>query len=198
MGQAAEEQLTTGIADTRENLSRDVDALYDKVSPSRVVERRKEAVRGRMSSIKESVMGSASSAGGSAQDAVGSAKDAASGATSAVAGSAQSAVDTIGRQAQGSPLAAGLVAFGAGMIVSAMIPASQKEAQAAQMLTETVKDSGVVDEAKAVGQQVGEQLKETATQAAQEVKASAQDSMSTVQDEGRSAAATVKDETPGT
>ena len=46
MGQGTEEQLTGQIADTRQDLSRDVDALYDKVSPGRMVERRKEAVRG--------------------------------------------------------------------------------------------------------------------------------------------------------
>ena len=198
MGQGTEEQLTGQIADTRQDLSRDVDALYDKVSPGRIVERRKEAVRGRLSSFKDSVMGSAGSAGSSAQGAVGSVKDTASGATSAVAGTAQSAVGTIERQTRGAPLAAGMVAFGAGMIVSALIPASEKEAQAAQRLTEAAKDSPIVDEAKAVGQQVGQHLKESAAEAAQEVKSSAQDSAATLKDEGQSSAQTVKDEVPGT
>ena len=197
MGQATEEQLTGQIADTRQDLSRDVDALYDKVSPGRMVERRKEAVRGRLSSIKESVMGSAGSAGGSAQGAVGSMKDTASGATSAVTGTAQSAVGTIERQTRGAPLAAGMVAFGAGMVISALIPASEKEAQAAQGLTAAVKDSPIVDEAKAVGQEIGDNLKETATQAAQEVRSSAQDSAATLKDESQSSAQAVKDEAPG-
>jgi hypothetical protein len=198
MGQGTEEQLTGQIAGTRQDLSRNVDALYDKVSPGRIVERRKEAVRGRVASLKDSVMGSAGNAGESAQGAAGSVKDSASGAASAVAGTAQSAVGTIERQTQGAPLAAGMVAFGAGMIVSALIPASQKEAQAAHQLTEAVKDSSLVDEAKSAGQQIGQNLKESATDAVQEVKASAQDSAATVKDEGQSAAQTVKDQAPGT
>lgn len=198
MGQATEERMTTEIAGTRQDLTRDVDALYDKVSPGRIVERRKEAVRGRLSTLKDSVMGTAQGAGGSAQGAAGSVKDATSGAAGAVADNAQSAVGAVQRQAQGSPLAAGLVAFGAGMVISALIPASEKEAQAAQRLTEAVKDSPVLDEAKAAGQEIGQNLKESATEAVQEVKVSAQDSASTVKDEGQSAAQSVKDEAPGT
>ena len=198
MGQGTEERMTTQIADTRENLSRDVDALYDKVSPSRVMERRKTAMRGRVSSLKDSVMGTASSAKGSAGSAVGSAGDSATQAKDAVAGTAQQAVGAVKGQAQGSPLAAGLMAFGAGMVISALVPASQKETDAAQRLTEAAKDSPLLDQAKSVGQEVGQNLKESATQAAQEVKSTAQDSAQTVKQEGQSAAETVKQEAPGT
>ena len=187
MGQATEERMSTEIAGTRENLSRDVDALYDKVSPGRAVERRKAAVRGRVSSLRDSVMGSAQSAGGSAQGAAGSVQD-----------KAQSAVGAVQSQTQGSPLAAGLVAFGAGMVISALIPASRAEAQAAQRLTETVKDSPVMDEAKSVGQEIGENLKQSATEAAQEVKGTAQEAAANVKDEGQAAAQSVKEEAPGT
>lgn len=176
MGQTAEERMTTEIAGTRENLSRDVDALYDKVSPSRVVERRKAAVRGRLSGVRDKVMGTTQ------------------GATGSVGGTAQQAVTTVQRQTQGSPLAAGLVAFGAGMVASALIPASEKEARATQRLTEAAKGSGIVEEAKSVGQEVGQNLKDKAAEAAQEVKASAQDSAQTVREEGQSAAQTVKEE----
>lgn len=198
MGQAPEERMTAEIAGTREHLSRDVDALYDKVSPGRMVERRKQAARTKLSSLKDSVMGSAESAGGSAQGVAASARDTASTATTAVTGTAQSAVGTIERRTQGAPLAAGLVAFGAGMVVSALIPASEKEAQASQRIADAVKESPVLDEAKAAGQEIGEHLKESATQAAQEVRSSAEESVATVKEEGQSAAQSVKDEAPGT
>ncbi|HWJ09458.1 MAG TPA: DUF3618 domain-containing protein, partial [Nocardioides sp.] len=87
MGQGTEERMTTEIDRTRHDLSRDVDALYDKVSPGRVVQRRKAAVRSRFSSVKDSVMGSAHDAAGSAQ---GSAQGAAYGAAQSVQGAAQS------------------------------------------------------------------------------------------------------------
>ncbi|WP_435769744.1 DUF3618 domain-containing protein [Nocardioides sp. SYSU DS0651] len=198
MGQATEERMTSEIAGTRESLSRDVDALYDKVSPARVMERRKTAMRSRMSSFKDSVMGSAHSAGQSASGSMQGAADSAQGAADAVTGTAQQAMGTVKSQAQGSPLAAGLVAFGAGMVISALIPASEREAQAAQRITEAAKDSPLMDEAKSMGQEVGQNLKESATQAAQEVKGTAQDSAQNVKDEGQSAAQSVKQEAPGT
>jgi hypothetical protein len=38
------------IEETRANLTRDIDELTDKVNPTRVVERRKEAAKGRLGS----------------------------------------------------------------------------------------------------------------------------------------------------
>lgn len=192
MGQNTEEQLTAGIEETRQDLSRNLDALNDKVNPSRVVQRRKEATRNRFSSMRDSVMGStqhASSTGGGATGRVSDAKD-------AVAGSAQSAVHTAGQTAEGNPMAAGLIAFGAGWLISSLIPASEKETQAAARLVDAAKEHGqpIVDEAKSVGQDMGQQLQEKATEAAEEVKSSAQSSAQTVKDEGQSSAQTVKDD----
>jgi gas vesicle protein len=189
MGQAAEEQMTTEIAGTRENLSRDVDALYDKVSPSRVIDRRKAAARSRLSSMKDRVMGSA-------EGAAGSVGGTASGAAGAAGGTAQQVTSAVHRQTVGSPLGAGLIAFGAGMIVSALFPASQKEAEAAQRLKQTAQEHGqpLMDEAKSVGQDVGQQLKDKAAAAAEDLKSSVQDSARTVSEEGQSAAQSVKEE----
>ena len=201
MGQNTEELNTTpaDIAATRENLSRDIDELTDKVNPARVMDRRKEAARSRFGSVKERVMGavpspsssssSSSSSGRGIGGSVSSAKDSVSDTASGAFGAVES-------KAQGNPLAAGLVAFGAGMLISALIPPSEKEAQAAQRAVEAAKEHGqpLVDEAKSVGQQMGQDLKESATQSAQEVKATAQDSVENVKQEGQSSAQTVRDE----
>ena len=194
MGQNSEELTTTpaDIAATRSNLSRDIDELTDKVSPARVVDRRKAAARNRLGSVKEKLMGSASNAGGSVSGA-------ASNATGTVSDTASSALDSVGSRAQGNPLAAGLVAFGAGMLISALIPASQKEAELAKSAVDAAKEHGqpVLDEAKSVGQQMGQDLKESAADSAQQVKASAQESVENVKQEGQSSAETVKqDATP--
>ena len=61
MGQGTEEQLTRNIEGTREDLSRDLDALTDKISPSQIMERRKEATKSRFRSVRDKVMGSAES-----------------------------------------------------------------------------------------------------------------------------------------
>jgi gas vesicle protein len=203
---------TTTPADieaTRASLSRDIDELTDKVSPARVVDRRKEAVKGRLGSVRDSVMGAAPDLGavkdklpgsGSGSGSGGSSgpglSERASGAASSASGAASGAVDTLGARAQGNPLAAGLVAFGAGMLLSALIPASEKEARVAGQALEVAKEHGqpVLEEAKSVGQQIGADLKESATESAQQVKDTAQESVATVQAEGQSSAQTVKDD----
>jgi gas vesicle protein len=199
MGQNSEELTTTpaDIAATRENLSRDIDELTDKVNPARVVDRRKEAAKSRFGSVKEKVMGavpspslsSSSGGGGGIGTSVSSAKD-------SVSDTASGALGAVESKAQGNPLAAGLVAFGAGMLISALIPPSEKEAQAALRAVEAAKEHGqpLLDEAKSVGQQMGQDLKESATQSAQEVKATAQESVENVKQEGQSSAQNVKDE----
>jgi gas vesicle protein len=196
MGQDTE-GLTTTPADidaTRANLSRDIDELTDKVSPGRVVERRKQAAKGRIGSIRDKVMGSSpmSGSGGS----VGGVGSKVSGAAGSVSDSAGGAVDVIGSKAQGNPLAAGLVAFGAGMLISALIPASEKEAEVAQRAVDAAKEHGqpVVDEAKSVGRQMGRELKESAAESAQQVKETAQGSVENVKEQGQSSARTVKDQ----
>ena len=188
------------IEDTRRELSYDVDALNEKVNPARVVDRRVTAAKGRVSKVKDRVMGSAqdthASAQGKAQDmasnaqgmasnAAGSVQDAASSAASAV----QQAPDQIVRQAQGNPMAAGLIAFGVGWLVSSLLPVSEKEKQLAQQAESAVREhkDALLEPAKQIGQDMADQLKPAAQHAMEEVKSTAQDAASTVKDEGQSA-----------
>jgi gas vesicle protein len=124
-----------------------------------------------------------------------------------VQGGVQNAASTVGdtastaavktkRAAQGNPLAAGVVAFGLGWLVSSLLPASQKERE----LAHTVKDQAQ-PAVQAAGQQAGQalseikdNLQEPAQQAAQSVKDTATDAAGTVKGEARSAAADVKDQ----
>jgi ElaB/YqjD/DUF883 family membrane-anchored ribosome-binding protein len=188
MGQSTDE-MTRGIQQTRESLSRDVDELTDKISPSRIVSRRKEAASSRLRGLRDQVMGSA--------------QDGTDQLTSAAQGVGESATDVVHgvqAKAQGNPLGAGLVAFGAGLVLSSLIPASKAEATAVQHATDVAKEQGgpVLDEAKAAGQQAADQLKDSASQAADSVRSTAQDAAAHVQDEARSSADNVKDAAPGT
>jgi gas vesicle protein len=191
MGQSTEE-LTSQIEDTRGRMAADLDALQDKVSPSAIVQRRKDATKERFSSIRERVMGAASSAGGTVSDKVPSP----AGVASSVQGGAQSGVSSAQDKVQGSPLAAGLVAFGAGMVLASLFPASTREADAAHRVVETAKDKGqpLMDEARTAGQELGQDLKERATEAAQQVKDTATESAQQVKDEAQSSAESVKSE----
>ena len=182
------------IEDTRRELSYDVDALNEKVNPARVVDRRVTAAKGRVARVKDTVMGTAhdttSSAHGAASNAAGSVQDAASTA----AGAVQQAPEAIVRQAQGNPLAAGLIACGVGWLVSSLLPASQAERQLAQQAESAVREhkDALLEPAKQAAQEMGDQLKPAAQQAVESVKATAQDAASTVAEEGKSAAADVQ------
>jgi gas vesicle protein len=183
MGQSTEE-LNTQIAGTRDHLAADLDALQDKVSPSAIVERRKAAARGRVSDLKSKVMGTAGGVGDSAPD---------------VKGAAQGVASRTGDTIEGSPIAAGLVAFGAGVVLAGLLPTSAKEARVASQLVDTAKEQAqpLIADAKAAGQDIGDSLKETAGQAVDEVRSTAQDSAETVKQEGTSSAEAVRSEAQG-
>jgi len=187
MGQSTEE-LSSQIEQTRERMAGNLDTLQDRVSPSAIVERRKQAARDRLSSVKDKVMGSAQSAKGSVASAATSATSGASGVGSKAASTAQD-------QLQGAPLAAGLVAFGAGVVLASLLPASRMEAEAAHRVVETAKDhQDKLEDVRSAGQEVLQNLKDTAQDAAQQVKESAQDSAQTVKEQGQSSAQSVKDQ----
>jgi gas vesicle protein len=188
MGQESTEVTTPAdIEATRADLSRDIDELNDKINPARVMDRKTQAVKGKLGSVKDKVMGGSAGFGPG---------DSTSNVTGAVSDKASGALDTVGAKAQGNPLAAGLVAFGAGMVIASLIPASQKETETAQRAVEAMKEHGqpLVDEAKSVGQEMGQELKDSAVDSAQQVKAAVQESAENVKQEGQSSARTVKDE----
>jgi gas vesicle protein len=195
------------IEDTRRELSYDVDALNEKVNPTRVVDRRVSAAKGKVTRVKDRVMGSTQDTTSSARDTAstvaGSAQDMASNAASSVqdvassaAGAVQQAPDMVVRQAQGNPLAVGLIAFGVGWLVSSLLPVSEKEKELAQQAESAVREhkDALLEPAKQAGQEMAEQLKPAAQQAVEEVKATAQDAAATVKDEGQSAAQDVHGE----
>ena len=101
----------------------------------------------------------------------------------------QQAPDTIVRQTQGNPLAAGLIAFGVGWLVSSLLPASEKEKQLAQQAETAVREhkDALLEPAKQAAQEIGDQLKPAAQEAVESVKSTAQDAAATVKDEGQAA-----------
>jgi len=176
------EQIQQQIDTTRENLSSDVNRLADKVSPSAVVGRRVDRMKGSANSMREKVMGAKPDTS-RMQSAVGSVSD-----------NAGSAPQALRQRAQGSPLAAGLVAFGVGMLASSLIPPSAAEQQLAARAEEAAKEKaqelrGPVQER---AQEIGGQLKESAQESAQQIKQAATDAASETADQARSRADDVR------
>jgi gas vesicle protein len=185
------EAIRADIEATRERLGTSVDAVADKVTPSNVVHRQtdrvKETVKDAVFGTKEKVMGAADHASGDLHAATGSAGPARGDAGSAISDAPhQAAVKT-----QGNPLAAGLIAFGAGLLVSALVPASQKEREAADALKSVAEP--VTTQLTEAAKDMAEGLKEPAREAVENVKATAADAAENVTGEGQTAVSDVKD-----
>ncbi|MEV4660406.1 DUF3618 domain-containing protein [Micromonospora echinofusca] len=207
------------IENTRNELSSDVDALADKVNPRRIAGERVGQARGALTRAREKVMGVQSDGHGAAQrmshatgQRMSHAADSARGLgeqsrerMSHVAGSVREEARSLGQQsrqqAQGNPLAAGLIAFGAGLLVSSLIPASRPERQWAGQAKEMVSEHSdqlraqaghLREQASEVGREVGHEmrhnLREPAQEAARAVGSTAVSGASAVRDQGRSAA----------
>ncbi|MGT2426063.1 DUF3618 domain-containing protein [Amnibacterium kyonggiense] len=166
--------IRRNIEARRADLSDDVDALAEKVNPSSIADRQKEKVKDRVRSARDSVMGATRSA-----------KDALPGGHDA-AGVAGSAVGT----AKGHPLVVGLIAFGAGWLLSSLVPTADAERGLASTAKE--KAGPLVDGAKEAAKDVAQQLKEPAQEAAAHVRDTATDAAGAVKEEGRSAASDVR------
>ena len=173
------DEIRRDIEDTRGRLSNDVNALTETVSPSNVARRQADKVAGVATSVKDRVMGTADDLRATGSD-----------AASSVADAPGAAADKARSKTQGNPLAAGLIALGAGWLVGSMLPASEKEKQAASALKD--KAQPVVEEAKSVAQDTAQELKEPAKQAAQSVKDTAMEAKDNVAQEGRSTAEDVR------
>ena len=211
------DEIRADIERTRAALSDDVDDLAESVKPKNVAGRQVGKVKEAASNLKDRVMGSddddySGSAVGTVGDKASSAKDAvadkAYAARDAVTDKAYAARDTVSeraseagdavrqaparlkRRAQGNPLAAGVIAFGLGMLVSSLIPSSEKEREAVSQLQENLEP--VKEKAAEVAKDVGESLKPAAQEAAESVKTTAQEGVETVKQEGQSAAQDVK------
>ncbi|UJW29672.1 DUF3618 domain-containing protein [Saccharothrix sp. AJ9571] len=181
------DRIRHDIENTQQNLSRDVDALTEKVTPGRIVERRVGRLRDAVTATKDKVMGTAESGTRAMGDKLENAGD----KTGAVASSAVSAVsqapEAVRRETQGNPLAAGLIAFGAGWLAASLLPASKREIEAAGQAVDFAREH-VQPVAQQVAEQAKDQLSEPAKQAAESVKSAASEAASNVSGEARSAA----------
>ena len=178
------ERIRQDIEKTRAELSQDVDSLTEKVNPARIVERRVDKAKGALSGAKEKVMGAAPST--SPAQAAGEAKE------------------SLTNAASGNPLAAGLIAFGAGWLLSSLLPASSAEKQAAGAAKDMIQEHS--DALTAPLHEAAESIKESMQEPVQEamaaVKSSASDAVASVKDEADSAMPTTsgdsaKSSTPG-
>lgn len=125
-------------------------------------------VGGRASDAASGVAGAAQGVAGAATGAAHGVADRATGAAQGVSNAVTSAPSVVRRQTQGSPLALGLVAFGAGVVAAALLPESERERQLAQQATPQLQQA--VEGAKSLGTEVAQSLKEPVQDSVQQLK----------------------------
>ena len=201
--------IRADIEATRARLGTNVDAVADKVTPSNIVHRQTDKVRDAVTGVKEKIMGAADTATTTihdttttgaghttnalhnAGDSLHDAKDTVSAKLTDAGQAVSHTPDQVKAKTQGNPLAAGLIAFGAGLLVSSLIPPSQKEREAADQLKTAAQP--LAHELTDAAKNMAQDLKEPAQEAMENVKATATDAAQNVKTEGQQAATDVKD-----
>ncbi|PFG30246.1 DUF3618 domain-containing protein [Paramicrobacterium agarici] len=173
--------IRSNIEATRGELGRDVDALADKVSPSKAVHRQTDKMKGAVRRMSDKVMGTASDVGDSVSE-----------TASDITDDVSELPHRAAKKAEGNPLAVGLIAFGVGWLASSLIPASSQEKEMGSAIKESAQP--LVKEAKDAAKNVAEDLKEPASEAVDNVKQSAEEAAQEVKSEASSAASDVKDD----
>jgi len=155
----------------------------------------KSSTGGVVSSVKEHIMGAADDAKSSTGDGMSSGR----GAMSSVGDVVSSAGDAVAaaprrvaQQAKGNPMAAGLIAFGLGVLAASLVPASKAEAKVGATLKGQV--TPLVQQVTSVAKEAAGNMQEPAQQALESLKSTATDAVGALKEEGASAASEVKDQ----
>jgi hypothetical protein len=109
---------------------------------------------------------------GASQDAAESVSD----TTGQVTDTVREAPEMIARKTQGNPLAAGLIAFGAGLLVASLLSETEAERRLGQTVSEHADQ--FTEPLKNLGSELGSDLGETVKQASAEVGSTAREAAS--------------------
>jgi len=168
------DEIRSNIEETRRDLGADVDALADKVTPSKIAERQADKVKDALRSAREHVMGSWSDT------------------QESVSGSVSGATDKAHAAIKGNPLAVGLIAIGIGWLAASLLPPSDAEKRLASNVKVAARP--LVDDLANTAKDVADDLKEPAQDALHAVKSSAADAVESVKAEASDAADGVKEQ----
>lgn len=198
MGESAEE-LRNQIDRTRDHMTTTVEAIEDRVMPSRIMERRRNRMSDAFGSFRDRVMGVPRRAA-EAMPFTGHGNDHDTspgfrGDLGSRSGSEPGMMERIEDQAESNPFAAGVIAFGAGMLVASLMPPSSAERQVAsrareamEPLSEPLQEAAheVLDSAKEHGREAMEAVKEAGSSGGQAVMDTAKDRAQQVREQAPS------------
>ncbi|WP_168220721.1 DUF3618 domain-containing protein [Streptomyces sp. RFCAC02] len=188
------DHIRSEIEATRARLSDDLDRLADHVGPRGMARRGGQRLRTTAYGLRDRASGAAGSMSGTAQRAGGHGREAAQDTAHQMrdrAGRAGStARETPGMAAErtrGNPLAAGLIAFGAGLVAAALLPPSQTEQDAASRLSDRAGDYAgpVRDAARESARHLRNDATATGMRAARDMQRTASDAARSTRDRVR-------------
>ena len=183
-------QLREEAEQRRLAIANDVELVTDRVAPGRIADRQKARVNQRVSSVRDSIFGTADrhrSPSSPEQDDP-SMRDRAG---DKMAELRERTPDSVEGFAEGNPLAAGLIGLGIGLLAASLLPSTDEEQRIADTAQDTL-DSAAQQVARS-GQEAAESIKPAVEDAAAEVKSSAQDSVESVKGDAREAAQDVQE-----
>lgn len=207
------DELRAQIDARRSEISGTVEQIENRIRPGRIVARRRDRMRRTITDWKDSVFGNdepdypradwyrtgASSYPGAwnpeyrAHDdgpgMAGRAADTATSAADAVRSSVHDAPSMVRRQTRGNPLAAGLVAAGAGWLVGSVLPGSAREHAMAQRIEPALADAAAA--VRHEGEELAGELREPVRDAVDEIKQTGMEAVADVRDEAKHAAGSV-------
>ena len=176
MGQTPD-QLRRDIETTRDHLGNTLGAIEDHVSPRAIMDRRRSAMADRWRSARDAVMGRVDDMTSSASE---TAQDVGGNASSAV----RDAPHMVAQGAQGNPWAAGVIAFGAGLLAAQLVPATRTEQKEVRRVVEEVKP--LAEDAKQVASDIGSDLTQQGRERVEGLKGDVADAASAVRGTARS------------
>lgn len=173
------DRIRNEIEMTRAGLAANVDQLADRTSPTRVMRRGWNRFTDKMHVVSDNVMGRPAE---SIRQTTETVKEKASDATEKVGEMAGEAADAVkqaprlaAEQTRGNPIAAGLIAFGAGLLAATLIPETEMERRMAGKLADSELAEKVREPLQEAASQMGQDVTETVKQSAGDMGQSVKD-----------------------
>jgi uncharacterized protein YjbJ (UPF0337 family) len=156
------EGLKRDIETHRAAMTDTLEAIGDRVSPGRVIERRRNRMVLWARGAKDRLMGTAEDLTDRVSDKAHELGDA-----------PHSATDSLRSGTRGTPLVAGGIAFGIGVLLGSVLPASDTERRLGQQARQAIEP--VQGELREMGHEMADHLREPVQDAVETVKESAQE-----------------------
>jgi ElaB/YqjD/DUF883 family membrane-anchored ribosome-binding protein len=183
------DELKQQLEAQREEVGRDLVVIGDRISPSRIAERGQARMRRRVTMVRDRVMGTVDDGRSRLGDTASGISSGVGDTASGIADSARHAPQQVTERVEGNPLAAGLVAFGIGLLAGSMLPGTRREEELAQQAQPVLEQAAgsAADTAREVVEDLRPAAEEELDALKQEAKGAAQATTSTAKEQAQQA-----------